>query len=246
MGDIVKKLLAACCALLAVTGLGAPASHADTIWTIQNAQFGYWVDAGGNALGTQNLGYDNGMLNGSFILDSQGNVTSFNFTTTASANASGPGAAAFAGWTYDNATATVTGTNGAGNPFTWLAITTNPVGGNGLQETLSLVFVRDLLNPRTFGSGSSLLCTTANDMQKSACNETPSGEFLTTGNQDGTNLAFNDPYRALSPPVVDPPACNGNACVTAQYLPVPEPGTLPLMLSALAGLGFVVWRRRPV
>lgn len=243
MGDIVKKLLVPCCALLAAAGIGAPAARADTVWTIRNAQFGYWVDAAGNALGTQNLGDDRGMLNGSFTLDNQGNVTSFDFTSTASANTANLADAAFAGWTYNNATATVTGMSAAGDPLTRLAFTTNPVGPDGLRETLSLVFVSNLLSGKSMRSGLSLLCTTANAADDIACNDTPSGEFLASGNQDGTNLAFNDPYRALSPPAVDPPACDGYACVTGIVLPVPEPATLPLLLSALVGLGFVLHRR---
>lgn len=241
MGDAVKKLLVASCALLLTAGVCAPAARADTVWTLQNAQFGSWADANGNA----QQSYDGGLLSGSFTLDTLGNVTSFNLATTASTDGNSP---YFGGWTYNNSTATAMSSFADGGPY-YVQFTTNATDDDATQETLSLVFVGNLLNGKVIGSGSSLLCVDGPVMDHAlACENaaTPSAEFADDGNQDSINTAVNDPYRALSAPEVDPPACNGHACVTGIRLldvSVPEPGTLPLMMVGLLGLGLAVWRR---
>jgi hypothetical protein len=157
-----------------------------------------------------------------------------NITTSASQNA----AANFPGDTYTG--------NGAGgvNDLGW--VTFNSDSGN---YNLDLFLAGVLSSSDPLGTVISL-CTL--DSVSVAC-EGATTESTPVNQNGDSNNGFQAPTRSLggapflqlaSAPIQDPCGGNGPCIVASNISNVPEPATLPLMLTALVGLGFIAWRRR--
>lgn len=255
--DAVNKLLATGFAAAMLMGVGVRYANADSVWAIYDAQFGYWTDSSGTAYGgaASPAGDGGYIVNGSTVTLSSdlGAVDGVNITTTAS-NSDGTG---IIGNSYTDTASSST------NYVTANGMNIELLADNG-QYMLDIYVAGDLAAITTLGTAVPL-CT-ANDVQSNdGCSGV--GNAATTewysANTNGSydNLSFfSSPSRSLGGAAPDQPTtyqtAQGDPCgniagpclVYVRDPPapsVPEPPTLPLLLTALVGLGIISGRRRP-